>query len=97
MGLLTPGYWPSTYWPANYWIDRYWPNFGFIAPSALRKVEIKAESRTVFILPDIEKEVIFEALYPSKTLYPSKKLYPSSGWTPDRRVIIQQEERTVSI
>ena len=52
MGLLTPGYWPSTYWPENYWPDDYWPDYGAVEPPvtpADRTVIIRRENRTVII------------------------------------------------
>lgn len=36
MGLLTPGYWPSTYWAANYWTANYWAHFGIPSSEVLR-------------------------------------------------------------
>lgn len=31
MGLLTPGYFPSTYFPKDYFTDDYWPEYAFVS------------------------------------------------------------------
>lgn len=41
MGLLTPGYWPSTYWPENYWPDDYWPDHGVVEKPEYRVLVCK--------------------------------------------------------
>ena len=46
MGLLTPGYWPSTYWPSNYWPDDYWPEYGTAALPPIRRISIDNQKPT---------------------------------------------------
>ena len=59
MGLLTPGYWPSTYWPKDYWADDYWPIYGgVVGTPSCRTVIIPLEDRTSNILSEDRTVII---------------------------------------